>query len=193
MARLDVGALDAEPWIQAVGVLDPRQWKTDLRRADVRQLHGNVVMVDVDLSRAKFGRTDLGWSDLNRVRFEGAVKGVIIGDLHADQRPPVWTLTAVDFTNADPQDLWLIAVDLGSPGVDIRLPDDEAHWLVRDWPQFLDRVVANAPNELRADAETWTAHEPRHLGPHQTWGFTTLRSALTYAGEPFAELLRASR
>lgn len=167
--------------------------RVDLRGADLRQLHGNVVMEDVDLSRAKFGRTSLGWSGLNRVQFEGVVKGLSIGDLRADQRPRAWTLQGVDFTEARPHDLSFIAVNLGSPEVDIRLPDDESHWLIRDWPQFLDRVDANAPNDLRATARTWTDHQRINLGPQQTWGFTTLKDALTYHGEPFAELLRASR
>jgi len=65
--------------------------RVDLQGADLWQLHGNVVLEDVDLSRAKFGSTNLGWSDLNRVTFRGRVKGLIIGDLHADQRPADWT------------------------------------------------------------------------------------------------------
>ena len=167
--------------------------RVDLQGADLRQAHGNVVLEDVDLSRAKFGHTNLGWSDLTRVRFRGTVAWLIIGDLHADQRPPVWTLREVDLSEAKPQELTLIAVNLGTPEVDVRLPDDEEHWLIRDWPAFLDRVASSAPDDLRRAAEIWVDHHRHELGPTQAWGFTTLRDSLKYAGEPFAELLRSSR
>lgn len=164
-----------------------------LQGADLRQLHGNVVLEDVDLSRAKFGGTSLGWSDLRRVRFEGTVGSLTIGDLHAGEPPPHWTAREVDLSQAKPHGLQLIGVDLGTPQVDIRLPDDEEHWLIRDWPAFLDRVTANAPPALRLDTDIWVEHQRRALGPHQTWGFATLRAAREYAGEPFADLLQKSR
>lgn len=167
--------------------------RVDLQGADLRQLHGNVVLEDVDLSRAKFGRTDLGWSDLIRVLFSGTVRGLIIGDLHADQRPRAWTLSEVDFSGAKLQDLRLLAVNLGTPEVDLKLPDDEEQWLIRDWPAFLERVAVNAPPELRQAADVWVQHHRHELGPNQTRGFTTLRDAREYAGEPFAELLKISR
>lgn len=167
--------------------------RVDLQGADLRQLHGNVLLEDIDLSRATFAHTNLGWSDLNRVRFRGTVSGLIIGDLHADQRPRVWTLREVDLSEARIRELSLIGVNLGTSDVDIRLPDDEEHWLIRDWPAFLDRVASNAPADLRQAADTWIEHHRHEFGPHQIWGFATLWDSRKYAGDPFAELLLSSR
>jgi hypothetical protein len=36
-------------------------------------------------------------------------------------------------------------------------------------------------------------HHRHELGPHQIWGFTSLRDARDYAGAPFVDLLRTSR
>jgi uncharacterized protein YjbI with pentapeptide repeats len=167
--------------------------RVDLQNADLRQLHGTVVLEDVDLGHAKFARTNLGWSELVRVHFGGVVTGLIIGDLHADQRPPVWPLIDVDLREATIRDLSLVGVNLGTPEVDIKLPDDADHWLIRDWPAFLGRIASRAPFDLRQSADVWVDHHRRALGPQQSWGFTTLRDAREYAGEPFADLLRSSR
>lgn len=167
--------------------------RVNLQGADLRKLLGNVVFEDVDLSRAKFGRTDLGWSDLSRVHFRGTVRGLTIGDLHAAQRPTAWKLVEVDLREAKLRDLSLLGVNLGTPEVDIRLPDDEEHWLIRDWPAFLERVATNAPSDLRQATNIWVDHNRRALGPRQTWGFTNIRDAREYAGEPFVEHLQASR
>jgi uncharacterized protein YjbI with pentapeptide repeats len=168
--------------------------RVDLQGADLRQLHGNVLLEDVDLSRAKFGRTNLGCSDLNRVRFRGTVAWLIIGGgLPDERRPPVQMLRQVDLSEAKPRELSLVGINLGTPEVDIRLPDDEEHWLIRDWPAFLDRVTAAAPDDLRRDVELWVGFQRQRLGPHQAWGFTTLRDSLKYGGQPFADLLRSSR
>lgn len=167
--------------------------RVDLRGADLRQLTGNVLLEDVDLGRARFGGTDLSWSDLVRVRFAGTVNGLRFGDLHADQRPPRWTFTDVDFTAAKPRSLALVAVDLGAPDVDIRLPDDADHWVIRDWLPFLDRVEARTPPELHTSATIWVNDERHRLGPHQSWGFVSRAEALDYAGEGFVELLADCR
>lgn len=167
--------------------------RIDLEGADLRRLIGDVVLEDVDLGRAQFGHTSLGWSDLIRIRFRGLVRGLIIGDLHADQRPAAWTLSEVDFSEADLRDLRLLAVNLGTEEADIRLPDTAEQWLIRDWPAFLDRVAANAPADLGQAADIWVDQHRRELGPQQIWGFTTLRDAVDYAGKPFAELLLVSR
>lgn len=167
--------------------------RVDLQGADLRRLIGDVVLEDVDFSRARFGQTDLGRSDLVRVPFQGAVRGLTIGDLRGDHQPGAWTLSDVDLTRARLRGLRLLAVDLGAPEVDIRLPDDDEHWLIRDWPGFLDRVAADAPAQLRDATHVWVEHARRGLGPHQVWGFTTHRDAVDYAGEPFADLLQMNR
>jgi uncharacterized protein YjbI with pentapeptide repeats len=151
--------------------------RVDLRGADLRRSHGNVVLEDVDLRRAMFVQTDFGWSDLNRVRFAGTVRGLTIGDLHAAERPATWILREVNFSEAKPEGLRLVAVNLGSSEVDIRLPDDDEYRVIRDWPAFLDRVAANAPEDVRSDAEIWVDYERRGIGPNQTWGFIGLKSA----------------
>lgn len=168
--------------------------RIDLQGADVRQLFGNVLLEDVDLSRAKFGLTNLERSDLNRVHFRGTVAGLSIGGgLPAEARPPVQMLREVDLSEAKPRELSLVGINLGTPEVDIRLPDDEEHWLIHDWLAFLDRVVAAAPDELRREVDIWVDYQRQRLGPHQAWGFTTLRDSLNYGGQPFADLLRSSR
>ena len=173
---------------------DRSSWRrVDLAGADLRGLLADVVLEDVDLSRARFGGTKLGWSDLNRVRFRGTVRGLVIGDLHHDRRPAGWTLSGVDLNQTRLEDLRLLAVDLGSPDVDIQLPDDEEHWLIRDWPAFLDRVAEHALADLRQVADIWVEHHRHELGPRQAWGLVSLRDARAYAGDRFVELLRTSR
>ncbi|WP_461049937.1 pentapeptide repeat-containing protein [Terrabacter koreensis] len=167
--------------------------RVDLQGADVRRLIADVVLEDVDLSRARFGQTDLGRSDLVRVRFRGTVRGLTIGDLRGDRPSEGWALSDVDFTRTRLRDLRLLAVDLGVPQVDLRLPDDDEQWLIRDWPEFLDRVAVHAPADLRDATDVWVDHARRQLGPHQVWGFTTHRDAVDYAGEPFADFLRTNR
>ena len=167
--------------------------RVDLKGADVRRLHGNVDLEDVDLSNAKFGQTALGWSNLKGVHFQGLVKGLSIGDLGQDLRPAAWTISEVDLSRATLRGLDLLTVDLGTPEVDIRLPDGEEQWIVRDWAAFLDRLRAYAPEELRPEVDVWVDHERRRLGPRQTWGFVSLHDASEYAGQPFVALLRSTR
>lgn len=188
-----VSLRNAQIGAPAPGVRRSDWRRVDLRGADLRQMFGDVLLEDIDLRRARFGRTYLGWSDLNRIQFDGPVQSLAIGDLHADRRPNTWLLKDVDLTRARPRVLSLIGVNLGQADVDIRLPDDDEHWLIHDWPQFLARVAATAPDELRGDADIWVEHERHHLGPHQTAGFTTRRDAIEYAGEQFAALLETCR
>lgn len=167
--------------------------RVDLRGADLRHLHGTVVLEDVDLRAARFGPTDLGWSHLVRVKLSGTVKGLSIGRLPATGRPDPWRLEGVDLSAARIQNLRLTGVDLGAPGIDVRLPEDKDQWVIRDWLPYLDRVQADAPADLTADAQIWSDYERRHLGPHQVWGFCTSRDGVAYSGEAFADHLRRLR
>ncbi|WP_251450151.1 pentapeptide repeat-containing protein [Microbacterium sp. Marseille-Q6648] len=109
---------------------------------------GDVELIDVDLSRAKFGATDLGRCDLTRVRFAGRVANLTIGARRVEEGAGSWALSDVDFSGADPIGLHLVGVDYGTPAVDVRLPYDDRHWIIRVWRDFLTRVASNAPGDL---------------------------------------------
>ena len=176
---------DAQIGASAGSGFSQSSWqRTDLRGADLRHLHGSAVFEDVDLRSARFGPTDFGWSHLVRVRFSGMVTGLSIGGLKVEDRPHRWRLHGVDLTEARLDQLRLNGVDLGSPGVDLRLPEDEDQWVIRDWSQYLDRLQARALADLEADVRIWTDVERRHLGPHQTLGFTTYADAPTSPATP---------
>jgi uncharacterized protein YjbI with pentapeptide repeats len=170
-----------------------RWHRIEMSGADVRYLVGDVELIDVDLSRAKFGATDLGRSDLIRVRFAGRVDNLTIGARRVEEGAGSWALSDVDFSGADPIGLHLVGVDYGTPAVDVRLPDDDRHWIICDWREFLTRVASNAPGDLQRDAEIWVDFARGCLGPRQRWGFTTVADATAYAGEPFAEYLDSCR
>ncbi|WP_251450877.1 hypothetical protein [Microbacterium sp. Marseille-Q6648] len=177
-----------------VGAYRRSRWhRIEMPGADVRGLIGDVALTDVDLSRAKVSATDLGRSDLIRVRFAGRVGSLTIGARRVEEGSGPWALSGVDLSGADPIGLQLVGVDYGTPAVDIHLPDDDRHWIIRDWREFLTLVASNAPGDLQREVEIWVDFARGCLGPRQRWGFTTVADAAAYGGEPFAEYLDSCR
>jgi uncharacterized protein YjbI with pentapeptide repeats len=103
-----------------VGAYRRSRWhRIEMPGADVRYLVGDVELIDVDLSRANFSATDLGRSDLIRVRFAGRVDNLTIAARRVEGRAGSWALSDVDFSGADPIGLQLLGVDYGTPAVDV--------------------------------------------------------------------------
>ena len=150
------------------------QWQdVDLRQADLRGAHASVLFQGADFRNARFQRTDFGWSDLKDCQFAGVVLGLTIGHRPIPEKPPGWLLSGVDFTAATPRRLELVGVNLDV--ADIRLPSDADHWLIPDWPDYLQRLaaaVAVLPDgDLRLTASIWLDYAIRDQGPGQVTGF----------------------
>jgi pentapeptide repeat protein len=168
--------------------------QVDLSQADLRGAVADVRFEGVSFRNAKFTSTDLEWSDLVDCSFAGVVHGVRIGRRPISDRPPSWTLTGVDFTAARPRDLQLIGVDLGTTAVDIRLPQDDAHWVIDDWRAYLHRVAETidglVPGDEKLSAEIWLDHARKDSGPDQLTGFVAAWDLDHLGGAALTELLR---
>jgi hypothetical protein len=168
--------------------------QVDLSGADLRGATADVSFEGINFHNAKFRSTDLGWSDLVDCSFAGVVHGVRIGQRPIAERPRGWTLTGVDLTAGRPRDLQLVGVDLGTTAVDIRLPEDDAHWVVDDWPGYLNRVAATidglSPGDEKLTAEVWLDYARRDSGPNQLTGFVATWDLDHLGGVALTELLR---
>ncbi|MFN8074526.1 MAG: pentapeptide repeat-containing protein [Kineosporiaceae bacterium] len=188
-ADLRAGQLGPLP----TGQVGPSRWsEVDLRRSDLRGAHAGAEFTSVDLGNAKLTGADLGWSTLTDVRFAGVVHGLTIGARPVSDRPAGWTLTAVDLTAARPRGLRLIGVDLGTR--DVRLPEDDEHWRVPEWPAVLDAVESRAlrtgDDDARLAAAVWVDRQRADLGPRQREGFVARRDLLELGGPALAALVR---
>jgi hypothetical protein len=125
------------------------------------------------------------------------VHGLHLGRHPIADRPAGWMLSGVDMSAARPRDFQLIGVDLGSGGVDIRLPDDADHWLIADWPAFLDRVERLIGNlvfgDERLTAKIWLDYARRGSGTHQRIGFVAVWDLHQLGGSALTELLHQAR
>ena len=123
------------------------------------------------------------------------VQGLTIGRRPVAHRPAGWTLREVDLTAARPRDLVLIGVDLGAPEVDVRLPADDEHWHVPDWPAFLDRVataVAGMPDgDDKMVATIWHDYARGYIGPRQREGFIATWDVRRLGDQALLDTLRA--
>jgi len=168
------------------------QWRdVDLRQADLRGATASVLFQDADFRNAKFQRTDFGWSDLVNCRLAGVVLGLKIGHRPIPEQPPRWLLSGVDFTAATPRRLKLIGVNLDVAG--IQLPSDADHWLVPDWPDYLQRLAAAVAvlpeGTLKLTASIWLDYAIRDQGPGQTTGFIAAWDLTQLGGTELRDLL----
>jgi len=145
----------------------------------------------------RFVTTELGWSNLVGCAFTGVVHGLHLGRRPIDDHPADWTLTSVDLSAARPRDLQLIGVDLGVPGVDIRLPDDQEHWVIHDWPAFLHRAAALVdqlpPGDDQITASIWLDYARRDSGARQRTGFVAVWDLNHLGGPALTTLLQQAR
>jgi uncharacterized protein YjbI with pentapeptide repeats len=136
------------------------RWQhVDLSQADLRGATADVRFEGISFRNAKFSSsTNFRWSDLVDCSFAGVLHGVQIGGRPIAERPPGWTLTGVDLIEARPRGLQLVGVNLGTTAVDIRLPRDDAHWVIDDWSGYLRRVAATVdrlpPGDEKLTVET---------------------------------------
>jgi uncharacterized protein YjbI with pentapeptide repeats len=174
----------------------PGVWRdVDLSQADLRGALATVRFERVDFSNTKFRTTEFGFSDLIDCRFAGIVFGLHLGE-QIRNRPANWRLERVDLRNARPRRLELTNVDLGG-GADLRLPEDADHWLVTDWPEYIDRVGKAADdlpdNDLRLVAKIWVDFEKSALGPAQVSGFVAVWDLLDLGGSELRDFLDSLR
>jgi uncharacterized protein YjbI with pentapeptide repeats len=172
------------------------QWRdADLRQADLRGATASVLFQDVDFRNAKFQRTDFGWSDLKNCRFAGVVLGLKIGHRPIPEHPAGWLLSGVDLTAATPRRLELIGVNLDV--ADIRLPADADHWLIPDWPDYLQRLAAAVAvlpeGMLKLTASIWLDYAIRDQSPGQTTGFIAAWDLTHLGGTELRDLLNRVR
>lgn len=150
---------------------------------------------DADFRNAKFQRTDFGWSDLVNCRFAGVVLGLKIGRRPIAEQPPSWLLSGVDFTAATPRRLEMIGVNLGAAG--IRLPSDADHWLIPDWPDYLQRlaaaIVVLTEGTLKLTASIWLDNAIRDQSPGQRTGFIAAWDLNQLGGTELCDLLHHVR
>ena len=174
-----------------------RWQRVDLAQADLRMATADVQFEAINFGGAKFTSTDFGWSDLIGCVFSGIIRGLTLGMQPVSKRPDAWTLTGVDLSRARPRDLRLVGVDLGSPAVDVRLPEDAEHWSITDWFAFLHRVAAaiqQLPDgDLKTAAEVWLQYARDESAPQQVMGFVAAWDLRQLGGEPLVDLLYQAR
>lgn len=167
----------------------------DFRRADLRWSACYGDLEHIDVTGAKFTQASWNWSNLRDVTFGGVVHGLEIGRLPVDQQPGDWRLEGVDIRKAKPRNVVLHGVNLGV--VDVRLPSDDRHWVIPDWPGYLDRVAAAAhatePGVLRDVAQIWVDYSRRDRGPNQTVGFVAVYDIAELGGNELVGLLSSAR
>ena len=171
------------------------RWRrVDLSQADLRGAHADAEFTQVNFRNAKLRGMNFRWSDLDDCVFAGVLHNVTIGFRHLAERPPNWRLSGVDLTAAKPRELNLVCVDLGQSEVDIRLPEDAEHWIVRDWPDYCERVrqaILALPKdgELRMVAEIWHDQAVADSGPQQTAGFVAAWDLKSLGGQELVDFL----
>ena len=167
--------------------------RVDLRSADLRGVVTNSVLRQLDLGHAKLRGARLSWSDLDDCRFAGVIVNLTVGQRPVAQRPADWLLRAVDLRRATLRDCQFIGVDLGRPEVDIRWPEGEGHWHVRDWPGLLSRVGSVLPTiddpDLRSRAGIWHEFAVSGSGPRQLTGYLAEADLRSLGGDPLVALV----
>jgi uncharacterized protein YjbI with pentapeptide repeats len=169
----------------------------NLERADLRRCHSSSRFEHVNFSHAKITKVDLGWSDLVDCQFAGVVNTLTIGKRPIQNQPRGWRLERVDLAHAKPRNIELIGVNLGSRDVDLRLPQDDDHWRVDDWRDFLDRVgraVAEVDDVgLQRTGRIWHDYAVKDSGPSQSVGFVVVWDLRNLGGEALVDLLGSCR
>ncbi|MFI5908637.1 pentapeptide repeat-containing protein [Dactylosporangium sp. NPDC051541] len=171
--------------------------RVDLTRADLRGTTAEVTFTAVDFANARFTGTNFNWSDLVDCTFAGVVRGLHLGRRPVCDQPETWQLTGVDLRAARPRGLELTGVNLGTSAVDLRLPDDEAHWTIPDWPAYLERVRSRIrplpEGDVRMVATIWEEYARKDSGPTQRTGFIATWDTDDLGGPALTDLLRAAR
>lgn len=169
--------------------------RLDFRRADLRWSVCEGDLEHIDFSGAKFTQANWRWSNLSDLVFGGIVHGLEIGCLPVNHQPADWRLERVDLRKARPRNVIFHGVNLGV--VDVRLPSDDNHWVIPDWPGYLNRVAeaarATEAGGLRDVVQIWIDYERRDCGPKQTLGFVAVHDVVELGGDELVGLLEAAR